>query len=261
MLVGDWDGDGSDTFAVRRAATIYVRNSLTSGPASNVFAYGRVGDRLLAGDWDGDGGDTFVAQRPGPLPGEPSSTIEPRLGEAVGVVGVRYDETLPVRNGPGTDFGIIDALDPLGEAVGTGEGWFRPDRQSIWWRLTYDSSAGWVRSDSVARLGGTRDATASVVAALGGIPTAPTMLALGNIVANLFVSTEEEFVSTITVVAAPTVGDLGEITLDVIGFGDDSVLGDRLVVFGTPGVGAGFGLESVELTQLCARGGSGGLCV
>ena len=118
VLVGDYDGDGIDTFAVRRGATIYVRNSLTSGPASNVFAYGRASDRLLAGDWDGDGDDTFVAQRPGPLPGEPSSTIEPRLGEAVAVVGVRYDETLPVRNGPGTDFGIIDGLDPSGRGGG-----------------------------------------------------------------------------------------------------------------------------------------------
>ncbi len=191
---------------------------------------------------------------PGRCPVSPLDIYVPRLGEAVAVVGVRYDETLPVRNGPGTDFGIIDGLAPLGEAEGTGEGWFRPDRQSIWWRLTYDSSAGWVRSHSVARLGATDDATAAVVAELGGIPTAPTMLALGNIVADVFVPPDPEIGLRVTVVAAPTVGDLGEITLDVIGFGDDSVLGVRLVVFGTPGDGAGFGLESVERTR-CAPAG------
>ena len=87
------------------------------------------------------------------------------------------------------------------------------------------------------------------------------MLELGNIVADVFVPPDPEIGLRIAVVAAPTVGDLGEITLDVIGFGDDSVLGVRLVVFGTPGDGAGFGLKSVELTQLCARGAYDGLCV
>jgi hypothetical protein len=259
VLVGDWDGDGIDTFAVRRAATIYVRNSLSSGPASTVFAYGRASDRLLAGDWDGDGDDTFVAQRPGPLPGEHATIYVPKLGEAVAVVGVRYDDTLPVRNGPGTDFGIIDGLDPLGVAEGTGEGWFRPDQQSTWWRVGHDSSVGWVDASRIARLGDTRDATDGFVNVLGGIPRASTMLELGNIVAYGFAS-DPGVPSTVTVVVAPTIGDLGEITLDVIGVGDDSVYGYRLVVFGTPD-GAGYALKSVELTALCARGVNGGACI
>ncbi|MDY5138434.1 ExeM/NucH family extracellular endonuclease [Actinotignum timonense] len=63
VLVGDWDGDGVDTFAVRRGNVFYVKNSLASGAADTVFSYGRVGDATLAGDFDGDGRDTFSIRR------------------------------------------------------------------------------------------------------------------------------------------------------------------------------------------------------
>ena len=61
----------------------------------------------------------------------------------------------------------------------------------------------------------------------------------------------------------PNVGDLGEITLDVIGMGDDSILGERLHVFGDPDPGGeSFTMRTVERTLLCARGvGDDGLCV
>jgi hypothetical protein len=52
---------------------------------------------------------------------------------------------------------------------------------------------------------------------------------------------------------APTVGDLGEVTYDVIGLGDDAVYGYRLHVFGEP-VTDGFSLRTVERTYLCSRG-------
>lgn len=63
VLVGDWDGDGVDTFAVRRGNTIYVKNSLTPGAADRVLTYGRVSDTLYIGDWDGDGIDTPAVRR------------------------------------------------------------------------------------------------------------------------------------------------------------------------------------------------------
>ncbi|MCW1069439.1 hypothetical protein OJ604_11590, partial [Streptococcus anginosus] len=59
VLVGDWDGDGVDTFAVRRGNVFYVKNSLASGAADTSFSYGRAGDATLAGDFDGDGRDTL----------------------------------------------------------------------------------------------------------------------------------------------------------------------------------------------------------
>ena len=54
---------------------------------------------------------------------------------------------------------------------------------------------------------------------------------------------------------APSVGDLGEVIYDVVGFADDSVRGLRLHIFGQPLAGGeGFSLKSVEATSLCARG-------
>ncbi|WP_193312996.1 CAP domain-containing protein [Georgenia subflava] len=63
VYVGDWDGDGTDTLAVRRGATFHVRNANSSGPESHRFTYGRPGDVVLVGDWDGDGTDTLAVRR------------------------------------------------------------------------------------------------------------------------------------------------------------------------------------------------------
>ncbi|MBM9433901.1 ExeM/NucH family extracellular endonuclease, partial [Flaviflexus equikiangi] len=44
VFVGDWDGDGYDTLAVRRGNTFYGNNTLTGGNAAAEFKFGRVGD-------------------------------------------------------------------------------------------------------------------------------------------------------------------------------------------------------------------------
>jgi hypothetical protein len=63
VLVGDWDGDGTDTLAVRRGTTYHLTNSLYGGDADVELTYGRAGDVVLVGDWDGDGTDTFAVRR------------------------------------------------------------------------------------------------------------------------------------------------------------------------------------------------------
>src|SRR5690606_1121459 len=63
VLVGDWDGDGDDSLAVRRGATFHLRNTLGSGPADREVVYGRSGDAAFAGDWNGDGTDTLGVRR------------------------------------------------------------------------------------------------------------------------------------------------------------------------------------------------------
>ena len=63
VLVGDWNGDGKDSFAVRRGNTFYVSDTLAGGKAPIEFSYGKAGDTVLVGDWDGDGKDTFAVQR------------------------------------------------------------------------------------------------------------------------------------------------------------------------------------------------------
>ncbi|WP_152191597.1 PQQ-dependent sugar dehydrogenase [Georgenia satyanarayanai] len=63
VFIGDWDGDGRDTVALRRGNTFHVSNSLRGGDADRVFPYGRPGDDVLVGDWNGDGRDTFAVRR------------------------------------------------------------------------------------------------------------------------------------------------------------------------------------------------------
>lgn len=63
ILRGDWDGDGGDTFAVRRGNAYHFRNSLSSGPADAVIRYGRADDEVFVGDFDGDGVDTLAVRR------------------------------------------------------------------------------------------------------------------------------------------------------------------------------------------------------
>ena len=63
LYVGDWNGDGTDTPAVRRGNQYHVKNSLDGGRADVVVPYGRALDEVLAGDWDGDGVDTLAVRR------------------------------------------------------------------------------------------------------------------------------------------------------------------------------------------------------
>src|SRR5690606_17713964 len=47
VLIGDWDGDGKDTIAVRRDNVFHVSNAQQGGDADAVITYGRPGDTIL----------------------------------------------------------------------------------------------------------------------------------------------------------------------------------------------------------------------
>ncbi len=65
-VVGDWDGDGTDTVGVFRRGRWYLRASNSSGAAaSRAFDYGRPGDVPVVGDWNGDGRDDVGVVRAG----------------------------------------------------------------------------------------------------------------------------------------------------------------------------------------------------
>jgi hypothetical protein len=185
--------------------------------------------------------------------------IGPANGDVLGVVGVRHDDALNLRSGPGIDARIIDTIAPtLEHLVATGNTRLLPNG-SLWINVDHNGTVGWVHLAFVAYPGSTDDATALVVAALGEIPTASSMEELGLVVAGVFASTDPP--SRIVMTVIPTPGDFGEVTYDVIGLGDDATLGYRLHVFGQV-VDDVLGLHSVERTELCARGVTeDGLCV
>lgn len=199
---------------------------------------------------------TPTTTTPTTVPGEVLD-FGPAAGDVLGVVGVRHDDVLNVRSGPGTEFPVIAEFDPTADdVVARGTTWSRPG--SLWIEVDADGKEGWVNLRYVAYLGDTHDATSELIPDMTET-RAETMLDLGALVAEA-VAADTDAVSVMSV--APSVGDLGEVTYDVIGFGDDSVLGARIHVFGTPDEGGeGFELKSVELTVLCSRGVSDGLCV
>ena len=174
------------------------------------------------------------------------------------VVGVAFDDVLNLRELPGVPYEIVSGIPPTAKNV-FAHGITRQLSTSFWIAVEHGNFAGWVNYRFVGYEGQTDDATSEVVADLGELPTAETVLNLGMIVAETFASSDEP-VSSIVVVEAPTLGDLGEVTIDVIGLGDDALLGFRLHVFAQPD-GDGFGLKSVERTIICGRGiTSDGLC-
>ena len=63
FLTGDWDGNGSDTLAIRDGVTFYVTNRHGDGAVASTFTYGRAGDEIFVGDWDGNGTDTLAVRR------------------------------------------------------------------------------------------------------------------------------------------------------------------------------------------------------
>ncbi len=62
-VVGDWNGDGTDTAGVFRSGRWYLRNSNSGGAAELGPSFGRAGDTPIVGDWNGDGRDTLGVRR------------------------------------------------------------------------------------------------------------------------------------------------------------------------------------------------------
>ncbi len=221
---------------------------------------------------------TTVAQAPttAPLPGEPSDFGPDRDADLV-VVGVEHADVLNVRDTPAGD--IIATLDLLSPYVGILEVRSVPSREVLatpdswedaivatgrartlptttWYELRAGGLTGWASAAYLAQTGTTDDLTSHIVETLGEQPRADTMVDLGLTVAGVVAPGEPA--SRVVVSVAPIVFEaIGEITIDVLNVGDDSIFGFKLAIFAhvegdwmseDPGP---FTLRSVESTVLC----------
>ena len=205
------------------------------------------------------------------LPGEPFE-FGPPDGAALAVVGVSHDSVLNVRDVPAGEIvarldnvmnvgsepvvyvreadsdALIATLDLNRGVIATGNTRRLPT--TIWHEIRMADAVGWASSAFLSPLGATSDATAEVVATLGETPGAETLAELARIVAGAVASDDPP--SRIVVSGAPVIGDLGEITVDVLGLPDDAVRGFRLHVFAQQDSDSGsFVLKSVESTTIC----------
>ncbi len=231
------DGDGSTTSIVEASAT-------TGDSTTTTVAEGTTTTHATT---------TTLAS----LPGQ-EVDFGPRAGDQLMVILVPHDDMLNLRAAPGPDQEILDTLEPtatgitaLGETRDLGE-------RGFWVSADWEGQAGWLHMSFVAYEGVTDDWTSSIVDAFGEVPQADSMTELGLMVAESLAS--EDPPSTVVLVVDESIGDLGEVTYDVIGLGDDAVRGFRVHVFGQSS-GDGFELRSAEVTSLCGRGADAeGLC-
>lgn len=210
------------------------------------------------------------------LPGEPSE-FGPIRGAALVVVGVAHDDVLNVRDVPSGDIvatlgllnpyvGLLEVREaPSGEVLATPESWAdaivatgrtRTLPTTTWYELQAGGLTGWSSAAYLARLGTTTDLTAHIIEMLSGRPQVDTLLDLGITVAETLAT--DEPASRVVVSVAPIVFEaIGEITIDVLNVGDDSVFGFRLDIFAHAGDDwmsenpGPFTLRSVESTVLC----------
>jgi hypothetical protein len=181
-----------------------------------------------------------------------ATSIRPGAGDVLAVVGVAHDDVLNVRTGPGTSFPVLTTVPPLAaDVTATGQGWLVDG--SAWFEVSRSGVTGWANGRFLAWRDGTADVTSQVVARVGRVPGAETMVDLGREVAGAMAPGPGP--STVVMSEPAVVGDLGEVTYDVVGLGDDSLWALRLHVVGQPAdSGAGLALKSVEATSFCGRG-------
>lgn len=184
------------------------------------------------------------------LAGEPIE-FGPGEGDVVMVIGVRHNDVLNLREGPGADQPIVGEIPPtFSDLVALGN--TRDLDPSFWVEVDHEGTVGWVHMGFIGFEGVVTDETSNVIDELGERPVESTMTDLGQVVGDVFDS-DEEPQSDIVQVTPVTTGDLAEVTYDVIGLGDDAVGGFRLHVFAEE-TADGFSLRSVEVTTICSRG-------
>lgn len=184
------------------------------------------------------------------LPGDPHDGPPVHgLPAEVLVLGVAADDVLHVRRAPGVDQPVVADLAPLAVGVpATGRARLLPG--SIWVELEVDGVVGWANARFLAHPGPTDDVTSSFIAEHGRL-TAADVMALGIDIGSRRASVDPP--SEVVVVDGPRNGDLAEVTVDVVGLGDDAQRAERLVVFAVELEDGSVELRTIEATQLCAR--------
>lgn len=208
------------------------------------------------GDTTTTGGDTTTTEAA--LPGD-DFEMGPAAGTLVGVVGVAADDVLFVRTLPDPDADVVGELEPLAADI-EHTGRKRLVESGAWWEIVTPEGTGWANSRFLAALGDVEDSTFRLVEAIGAIPTGDSVEAVLDQIEAEYTRLAEEPIPTVVIVDGPHDGDLIEVIMDVTGFGDDALLGERLHIFIADEAGT-FGLKSIESTYLCRRGVEAGLCL
>lgn len=276
------DATGTDTAAATEEAEETAEPAATETDGDDTGATTDTQDADASdegGDESGevstDGADDAPDDTPEPavsLPGEPYE-YGPAAGATLAVVGVSHDSVLNVRDVPAGEIvarldnvmnvgsepvvyvreadsdALIATLDLNRGVIATGSTRRLPT--TIWHEIRMADAVGWASGAYLSPLGATVGNSAGIVALLDEMPSAPTLEELARVVAEA-VASDEDPTSHIVVSGAPVIGDLAEITVDVLGLPDDAIRGFRLQVFAEKDPESDlFTLRTVESTTIC----------
>lgn len=194
---------------------------------------------------DGDDDQTSAEDLPGQV-----FEMAPREGDELLVVSVPAGETLGVYGLPG-GAEEITRVEP-GEVTPVATGHNRTLDEGIWVEADVAGELGWISFEHVAFAGAVRDESENVP----DTEPASSLQELG-------VRAGEQIAAGGPTPTITVVEESGEdtVVVDVVGIGDDSVIGYRLTITAQVD-GDSYVLDSVEGMTLCGRGVSPeGLCV
>lgn len=189
------------------------------------------------------------------LPGEPLEFFHGE-GDLLDVIGVEADDVLYVREVPDPQAEVVTELDPLAEAVQATGRSRQLAQYGIWSELEINGHLGWANTAYLGYLGGARDQTSD----FEDLAPQTSMADLGTAVSERVVQGASDDGVAATVVGGPHEGDLIELVIDLLGNADDSGAGSRLSVFANIADGE-YELFRVDVSDICTRGVSGGICV
>lgn len=195
------------------------------------------------------------------IPGDPFD-IGPGEGLRIDVIGVAHDDVLNFRALPDPSAEIGATAAPLaGSPVVLSRGEGRLLERGAWWAVAVDGQDLWANVAFLGLLGARGDVTTELVSQLG-VAEAGSLDELTAAIAAVRGSGDPE--PTITYVTDPDLGPgQQQVTIDLIGYGDDALLGERFVLTvtdQTTTMPSGVALMSAEATLLCYRGLVDGGC-
>ena len=184
----------------------------------------------------------------------------PIAGSVVAVVGVEHWDILEIHEDPGVSSPLVGTLDPLDDTV-VALGYARQLPQSIWWCISWNGGSGaWASSIYLSRMA---DPYQSFDSSSWVGLTAQNLEDFLSDVENQYQrpATSEGGPMRIVISELDYINNV--ISIDVIGFLDDSLLGARLTFSTSLQSDGSLIIDDAQFRGMCRRGGGPGsdLCL
>ena len=184
----------------------------------------------------------------------------PITGSVVAVVGVEHWDILEIHEDPGVSSPLVGTLDPLDDTV-VALGYARQLPQSIWWCISWNGGSGaWASSIYLSRMA---DPYQSFDSSSWIGLTAQNLEDFLSDVENQYQrpATSEGGPMRIVISELDYINNV--ISIDVIGFLDDSLLGARLTFATSLQSDGSLIIDDAQFRGMCRRGGGPGsdLCL